>query len=327
MLLSKPRVSVVMIFLDAGAYIDDAIRSVVAQHEVEDWELLLVDDGSTDQSSAIARRWADQDQRIRYLEHPGHENRGMSASRNFGIAEATGEWVAFLDSDDVWLPMMLRERMSTVERFAEVDGVIGGTLQWFTWDPERLGRGGADVRRPNPSVEFMAPLQPPKLFLAGYARPLRWVSPGICSVMARKRALDRIGGAESTFRALYEDQALYCKLALNLILIVDPRPFALYRQHPASTCSQARATSDYDPFRPHTDGEQFLHWLEYYIEREGMNHNPEIRRVVQRNMRVYRPVRRRWWTFREHLLSRTPEPMKRQARSWRDRLMPIDSRV
>src|SRR5262245_21147944 len=97
-------VSVIISFLNAERFIQEAIESVFAQG-YEHWELLLVDDGSTDESTAIARRYtAQHPERVRYLEHAGHQNRGLSASRNLGIRHAQGEYIAFLDADDVWLP-------------------------------------------------------------------------------------------------------------------------------------------------------------------------------------------------------------------------------
>ena len=79
---SRPRVSVVTIFLDAARFLEEAIESVLAQ-TFDDWELILVDDGSSDDSTQIARGYADRwPRRIRYLEHPNHANLGMSASRN-----------------------------------------------------------------------------------------------------------------------------------------------------------------------------------------------------------------------------------------------------
>ncbi len=98
---SKPRVSVVTIFLNAEKFIYEAIESVFAQ-TYADWELLLVDDGSTDASTEVAYRWAGRyPNRVRYLEHDRHQNRGMSASRNLGAGNARGEYVAFLDGDYV----------------------------------------------------------------------------------------------------------------------------------------------------------------------------------------------------------------------------------
>ena len=85
---SKPLVSVIVIFFNAEDFIQEAIESVFAQ-TYEHWELLLVDDGSTDKSRSIAERCAEQyPDKVRCLEHEGHQNRGMSASRNLGIDNA-----------------------------------------------------------------------------------------------------------------------------------------------------------------------------------------------------------------------------------------------
>ena len=81
-------VSAVIIFLNAERFLEEAIESVRAQ-TYTDWELLLVDDGSTDGSSGCARRHAAAEPgRIRYLDHPGHVNLGMSAARNLGSESA-----------------------------------------------------------------------------------------------------------------------------------------------------------------------------------------------------------------------------------------------
>src|SRR5215207_10417359 len=96
-----PTVSVIMIFFNLETFLKEAIESVRAQ-TYEDWELLLIDDGSIDGSSSIALDFAKLDQKkVRYFEHSDHTNRGMSASRNLGIANAKGTYITFLDGDDV----------------------------------------------------------------------------------------------------------------------------------------------------------------------------------------------------------------------------------
>ena len=83
-----------IIFWEAERFLEEAIESVVAQTYAS-WELLLVDDGSRDGSTAIARRYVRRfPDRMRYLEHPGHANLGMSASRNLGIRHSRGSYVA-----------------------------------------------------------------------------------------------------------------------------------------------------------------------------------------------------------------------------------------
>jgi glycosyltransferase involved in cell wall biosynthesis len=101
MIGNKSLISVIIIFLNSEEFIQEAIESVFAQ-TYNNWELLLVDDGSTDGSTNIALQYAEQHgERVRYLEHNNRQNRGMSASRNLGIREAKGEYIAFLDADDV----------------------------------------------------------------------------------------------------------------------------------------------------------------------------------------------------------------------------------
>src|SRR5436305_7508812 len=122
---SEPFVSAIIIFLNESRFIQEAIDSVLAQH-YENWELFLVDDGSSDASTAIALRYAAHHAgRIRYLSHPGHVNRGMSASRNLGLKHATGRYVSFLDADDVWLPQKLVQQMSILESHRDCDMVYG----------------------------------------------------------------------------------------------------------------------------------------------------------------------------------------------------------
>ena len=84
-----PMVSAIIIFLNGERYIAEAIESIRAQ-TFADWELILVDDGTTDGATAIARRYAaEHPGRIIYTEHPGHENRGMSASRTWSRSNST----------------------------------------------------------------------------------------------------------------------------------------------------------------------------------------------------------------------------------------------
>src|SRR2546422_6997659 len=103
----KSLVSVITIFYNAERFLREAIESVFAQTYYP-WELLLVDDGSVDKSTDIALEYARiYPEKVRYVEHNGHRNLGMSASRNLGIAHAKGEYVTLLDADDVWFPQTL----------------------------------------------------------------------------------------------------------------------------------------------------------------------------------------------------------------------------
>src|SRR3712207_5555672 len=131
--VSESLVSVITTFLDEEKFIKEAIESVLAQR-YDNWELLLVDDGSTDSSTQIALRYAQRyPEKVRYLEHPGHENRGRSATRNLGIANARGEYIAFLDADDAWLPHKLQQQVAILNSHPEAGMVYGRTLLWYSW--------------------------------------------------------------------------------------------------------------------------------------------------------------------------------------------------
>jgi glycosyltransferase involved in cell wall biosynthesis len=100
----RPAVSVIVCFLNEERFLAEAVESVLGQ-SFTDWELILVDDGSTDGSSAIARGLAaTSPDRIACIDHADHRNLGLSASRNAGLSHARGRYVAFLDADDAWLP-------------------------------------------------------------------------------------------------------------------------------------------------------------------------------------------------------------------------------
>jgi glycosyltransferase involved in cell wall biosynthesis len=122
----RPRVSVILIFLDKAPFLQEAIESVISQ-TFEMWELLLVDDGSTDGSTDIAKMAARRlPHTIHYLEHEGHANRGMSTSRNVGLHHAQGEYMLFMDGDDVLTHNVLREQVALME--AHPVGTVYGSL-------------------------------------------------------------------------------------------------------------------------------------------------------------------------------------------------------
>ena len=132
-LATRPLVSVIIIFFNAERFLRDAIESVLFQ-SYDRWELLLVDDGSSDGSTGIARGYAaGQPRRIRYLDHQGHQNRGMSATRNLGISNAAGSYVAFLDADDVWLPFKLARQVAILEAHPEAGMVCGAAEDRHGW--------------------------------------------------------------------------------------------------------------------------------------------------------------------------------------------------
>src|SRR5215204_696893 len=103
-------VSVIMPAYNAGRYIAESVRSVQAQ-TFGGWELVVVDDGSADDTGEVVRRFAAADARVRYVRRP---NGGQAAARNTGLAEARAPFVAFLDADDLWLPEKLEAQLAVM---------------------------------------------------------------------------------------------------------------------------------------------------------------------------------------------------------------------
>ncbi|WP_026759298.1 glycosyltransferase family 2 protein [Selenomonas ruminantium] len=104
----KPKLTIIVPMYNRQAYIKDCLASIQRQ-TYTDWELLLVDDASTDETAAICRDWQRADERIKLLEQP--HNQGVSAARNIGLQAAGGKYVTFVDSDDYLLPDGLAHMM------------------------------------------------------------------------------------------------------------------------------------------------------------------------------------------------------------------------
>jgi glycosyltransferase involved in cell wall biosynthesis len=281
---SQPLVSVVIIFLQAERFLDEAIRSVFDQ-TYRNWELLLVDDGSTDGSSAIACRWSQTvPDRVRYLEHPSHANRGMSASRNLGVRHARGEYVAFLDADDVWLATKLQQQVDLLAARPQAAMAYSPTQWWYSWTGDAIDQG-RDVVHPL-GVPPDVLIEPPRLlahFLANEGD-----SPCVSSVLIRRAVLQEVGGFEDTFRGLYEDQAFFAKVCLRYPVIASAEYLDRYRQHAESACALAMHTGQARGARL-----RFLTWLQQYLVTQHAH-----------DAQVWRSLRWQLWMARHPLLAR-----------------------
>ena len=270
-----PLISVVIIFYNSGAaFLREAIASVKEQ-TLDNWELLLVDDGSSDGSTEVARAAAAADPgRVHYLQHEHHANRGMSASRNRGIEAARGRYLAFLDADDTYLPERLAHHVAILEAEPEVAMVYGPYVFWHSWEqgadqPDRVSPLGlATEKRHDPPSVLMA-------FLASGGHIL----PGICSVTVRSGAVRLIGGFESAFRGCYEDQVFLAKITARFSVHITGRCLDRYRQHGGSCTAQAQLSGDYRPNLPHPSRERFLRWLDGYLPTTGVR-DPGLRQAV-----------------------------------------------
>jgi len=283
-----PRVTVITIFYQAERFLEEAIDSVLGQ-TFSSWELLLVDDGSTDDGTAIARRYAAaHPDRIRHLEHDGHANLGMSASRNRGVHTARGEYIAFLDADDVWFPTTLDDQVRILGENDRAAMVFGRTLYWHSWTGD-----SEDVKRDWLSgmpTEGEDLIDPPHLLTAILRRGD--TCPCIGSALIRRRVIEAVGGCDEDFRDLSEDWALWAKIFAEHRVFVSGRSWIRYRQHPDSMC--ARATRDGD--RVTAAHSRYLAWLERYLLQRGVRDPAlwmELRLEARRSARTMSVVEAR----------------------------------
>jgi glycosyltransferase involved in cell wall biosynthesis len=272
----QPLVSVVIIFWNTERFIQEAIESVLAQ-TYSAWELLLVDDGSSDGSTAIARRYAGRyPERVRYLEHTDHANLGMSASRNLGIREAQGPYIAFLDADDVWFSSTLEEQVAILERHPEAAMLYGPIQWWYSWTGKPEDRERDYVERLG--VPADAVIQPPAL-LPLFLRDKAAVPSG---VLARREIVERVGGFEDAFRGEYEDQVFCAKICVNAPVFASGRNWYRYRQHPESCVLRGQRTGE-----THAARLRFLNWLATYLSGQSV-----------RGRGVWRALELELWRFR-----------------------------
>jgi glycosyltransferase involved in cell wall biosynthesis len=194
---------------NGARFLNEAIGSVVAQ-SYEDWEMIAVDTGSDDDSCAVMRSWAARDDRIRPLLFA--EKMHCPPALNLGLASARGQFVARIESDDVWLP----ERLGAQIEFMDSAG------------GERAGVCGCDVFLLDEWGHDIALKQYPRT----HADCLRgiWYRNPFChsAVLIRKEALDDVGGYDQAF-TLVEDLELWFRLGRCRELRNVPLPLVRYR--------------------------------------------------------------------------------------------------
>lgn len=113
------KISVIMANYNYAQYIEEAIDSVISQ-SYQDWDLVIVDDGSSDNSVEIIKSYCEKDSRIKFLMHENGANKGLKESILLALGHISGDWVAFLESDDVFEPDNLAKKVEIIKKNSEV---------------------------------------------------------------------------------------------------------------------------------------------------------------------------------------------------------------
>jgi|SRR5215469_666343 len=206
MMLSSPSVSVIIPTYNCARYIATAVESVLAQ-ELEDQEILVIDDGSTDTTRKTLARFGD---RIRYIYQT---NSGVSLARNRGLAVASGRYVAFLDSDDAWYPNKIRRQLEALR----LNPGAAACYSAFMVSDSTLSPLNVHTAEPQSSA-----LE--DLLLRG-----NWVSTP-STVMCERELFTKIGGFDPEL-SLCADWDMWLRLAAVTEFVYVDEPLVLYRKH------------------------------------------------------------------------------------------------
>jgi glycosyltransferase involved in cell wall biosynthesis len=199
----KPQVSVIIPTYNRSWIIKEAIDSVLAQ-DYKEFELIVVDDGSTDHTSDVL------DSSRNVIKVLSQKNKGVSAARNRGIAEASGQFIAFLDSDDLWLPQKLSAQ---VEFFNQTPNAL------ICQTEEVWIRNGLRVNPKKRHKKLSGMIFKPSLELC-------LVSPS--AVMIQRSLFDRVGEFDETLPAC-EDYDLWLRISCRFPVHLIDRPLIIKR--------------------------------------------------------------------------------------------------
>lgn len=221
--MPHPSVSVVITVYNGAAFVDRTLTNARNQ-TYSPLEIVVVDDGSSDESPDIIAAHSKQDRRVRVVRQP---NAGVAAARNRGLREARGDLIAFLDHDDLWCPAIIEKQ---VARFNKCDDTTAVVYVWSC-----LIDGDDRILSPTDGPQFEG------WVLAEQCRG-NFVGNG-SAAMIRRRALEDVGGFDEALSgdlSGYDDSHLYLKLAERYKFAVIPEVLVGYRLVAGSTADNAR---------------------------------------------------------------------------------------
>lgn len=214
--MNQPRVSVVMPVYNSAAYLLDAVASIIEQ-SMSDWELICINDGSTDDSGPLLNWLATQDRRIQVIHQ---ENSGIVAALNRGCEMASGDWIARMDSDDIAMASRFDVQIKHMEEHSKCV-VLGGSILEMDADSAPLNISSL----PQTHAEIVAGLMQRR---TGHFHP---------TTMIRADAFRRVNGYRSQYQWV-EDHDLWLRLSQVGELNNLEDVVICYRQHATSVCWQ-----------------------------------------------------------------------------------------
>ncbi len=207
-----PKVSIIIPAYNAVSFLPDTIDSVYSQ-SLQDYEIIIVNDGSSD----TTEQWASQitDSRVRLI---SQENQGLAGARNTGLTQARGEYIAFLDADDLWQPTKLEKQVKILDENPEV-GLV------YTWVSliDRDGKPKGQIRGNSDEGNVWKKLLKHNIVESGSV------------ALVRRSCYQSVGLYDRTLPASYgEDWDMWLRIAAQYQFKVIREPLVYYRDTPSS---------------------------------------------------------------------------------------------
>ena len=222
--INNTLVSVIMPAYNAEKYITESIQSVQQQTH-SNWELIIIDDGSTDNTKTLVLQFAKTDTRIKYF---FQQNGKQGRARNNGIRQASGNLIAFLDADDLWLPEKLEKQILFIDS-AKADIVFADVMVIDEKRKKLKDSWGVQKKSYAGSAGIIA-------FLKENKMPL-------LTVLAKKESIQKVNGFKESDEIQYgEDYELWLKMLQNNFAFAGSNEkLAIYRQHETQSTKNTKA--------------------------------------------------------------------------------------
>jgi len=207
----NPKVSINLCCYNSEKYLRETLDSIVNQ-TYKDWELIIINDGSSDSTESIIHEYIKQGYPIIYHYQ---ENKGLGFSRNEALKRSQGDFIAFIDHDDLWMPEKLEKQIPVLENRLEIDFVYSN---FFKFDPEN-NRRSLLLKSKQPDGDIFESL-------------LHHYNLGILTVIVRKKALNKLNELFDEKLNLAEEYDVFMRFLYDSQAVYINEPLAMHRVHP-----------------------------------------------------------------------------------------------
>jgi len=264
-------VSIIIPCFNSGKYLSECIDSILFQ-DYTDFEIIIVNDCSSDNTLQIARDYAKKDKRIQITGTSDVQSMGASYARNKGFEISKGEYVVFLDSDDIWLPTSLKRLVNLIEKHSEAGWVIGNCIYFEDF---RYNLNSYQYSKYN----FDEGLYQKQELILKFVQNFNQ-TPSQGAAIIKREVVKKIKGWENEFKMNYTDQAFYFKILCETKTLVTYDYFLLYRYHEESASLKGIKSGEFQK-----NEKKFFQWLIRNLRNYEFAEKDEVRQYAENIIR------------------------------------------